>query len=190
MKVLVISQPKSGTYLCANLLQQLGLNFTGLHISKDHYQKYDLNNLEDCKTNGRKYTTKLNVEESIKIVKENQFAVSHLRHSKKHVDITSDFKKIILTRNYDEVIESWERWATETNRNFNSRHIDKSVQKNILNWLNESNIFHLTFNNIYNKNILVIDNLQNFLFGEVKVDSLNALTTALDQPSLTKSRLR
>lgn len=190
MKVLVISQPKSGTYLCANLLQELGLFFTELHISESHYQKYNLKNLEDCKKNPKKYTTKISIDKSINLIADNQFAVSHLYYSSTTSDIIYNFKKVILTRDYDEVVDSWNRFATETNRPKDSYRIKEENQKNIFNWLQEPNTIHLTFSDMYNKNINAIDTLQEFLFDKVITNSSNALLHSLSKPSLTKSSLR
>ena len=44
IKAFIISKPKSGTYLCANLLKELGLIHQGLHFTPQKaYYKYDLN---------------------------------------------------------------------------------------------------------------------------------------------------
>jgi len=37
MRVIIISQPKAGTYLCANLLENLGLTFARMHVRENSY---------------------------------------------------------------------------------------------------------------------------------------------------------
>ena len=39
-KIIILSQPKAGTYLCANLLQELGFGFDGYHLARKKYHKY------------------------------------------------------------------------------------------------------------------------------------------------------
>lgn len=190
MKVLIISQPKSGTYLCANLLQELNLIFTGLHLNDNRYQKYNLNDIEDCKNNPKKYTIKTSLNKSIKLIEDNEFAVSHLKYSKKSANITSEFKKIILTRNNNEVLNSWIRWANDTNRPKTAQYIETYNQQSILEWLQESNTIHLTFDDLCNKNINAIDKLQDFLFKKIIFSSEDAIEQSLNKPSLTKSSLR
>ena len=41
MKTIIISQPKSGTYLCSNVLKNLGINQTYLHVAENKSQQYD-----------------------------------------------------------------------------------------------------------------------------------------------------
>jgi hypothetical protein len=190
MKAIIISQPKSGTYLCANLLKEIGMHFTGLHLSEDYYQKYDLDNLDDSRKNPKKYTKKMSVNKSINLIEDKSFAVSHLCYSKKNTIITKEYKKIILTRDYNEVLSSWNRWALSTNRSQKSIHIEKETQKNILSWLNEHNVFHITFEELISKNIEKINSLQLFLFNKINADSNVALDNALTSPSLTKSSIR
>lgn len=159
MKYIIISQPKSGTYLCANLLQELGLLFEAYHLSEDHYQKYNLNNLEDSKKHTKKYTKKQSIYNSINLIKDNHFAVSHLYYTPEISLLLNDYKKIIVTRNYNDVLDSWNRFAKETGRDINSSRVDSTNQQNILLWTNTNNSFHITFEDMVNKNVLQINNL-------------------------------
>lgn len=190
MKVIVISQPKSGTYLCANLLQELGLSFEAYHLSETHYQKYDLNNLDDSKKNTKKYTKKESINKSIKLIKDNHFAVSHLYYTEELETLLADYKKIIVTRNYEDVLRSWDRFATETGRDLTSSRIDPQNQKNTFLWTNTKNAFHITFEDMLGIDTSKVNLLQEFLFNEIKVDSKFALEQALVKKSLTKSNLR
>lgn len=58
------------------------------------------------------------------------------------------------------------------------------------NLLDEEDVFVLPFKKMLYKNKECLDELQVYLFGEVRVDSVAAMTTALEKDSLTKSDIR
>ena len=188
MKILVISQPKSGTYLCANILQNLGYEFTYMHISARAYDKYDPNNLKQGRRHPAHFRHNATMQESAALIQDNQFAVGHIDYSDKAEDIFKDFKKIVLYRNPREAAESWNRWKEESGR---SMAIKKSVPNaKILEWQNKENTMTLNFDDMVNKNTQKIDALQFFLLNELKYNSQDIIEKSLAQDSLTKSSVR
>ena len=188
MKILVISQPKSGTYLCANILQNLGLEFTYMHLAAGSYDKYEPNNLDEGRKNPKKFRHKATLEESSQLIRDDQFAVGHIGHSAEAERIFNDFKKVVLYRDTLEAGESWNRWKKESGRAMkNYKTMDNS---NILKWRNLENTITINFNDMVNKNIDVIDKLQLFLFDRLKYNSAAIIEKSLAQDSLTKSSLR
>lgn len=186
MKYIVVSQPKSGTYLTANLLQNLGLQFTCMHINPTSYEQYDLDNLENSRRNPRNYTVRKSSEESTKLIGHNQFAVSHLDAISKHVKILKGFKKIVVYRdNLKESQQSWDRWLKESGRS-GKLHIDHRIRE----WMQYDNTFEIRFEDMIGKNVSKIDDLQKFIHGEIIHDSLECIEQALQQDSLTKSSVR
>ena len=191
LKVLVISQPKSGTYLCANLLKEFDLNFTGLHLSQRKYEQYPQDNLQDVRNNLSDYRHRTDLNESIKMINNNSFAVGHIGYSDSNAELLSDFKKILITRPANERIESGMRWAVMhqgksthwTKEKLEQRYNDGDHEG----WLNENNVFHITFNDMKNKNISRINQLQEFLFGSKMYDSNISIDNALNKDSLTKA---
>lgn len=186
MKCFVISQPKAGTYLAANLLTELGFNFEGLHYSTKSYQQYDLSNLENSRINRKKYTVKQHFSESINLIKENSIGVGHLTYDEETAEILKDFKKILLLRDLKTTTESWTEWAKVTSKSSNSKMIDENFRFNIEKWRQKENVFVLDFFDMKNKKVDKIDQLQIFLFNDIKFNSSVAITQALKKDSLTK----
>jgi len=186
MRALIISQPKSGTYLCANLLQEFGLKFDGHHLSEHHYQLYNLANKYSSLTNKDKFTITEHISKSISKLNDNYIAVSHFNYTKELELLFKDFKKIILTRSKDEISESWNRFKEMRNTKSN---IDTTTLRQ-QDWLDYPNTFHLTFNDMIDKNINTLDNLQLFLFNNKLHNSHLCIKNALLKDSLTKSSIR
>jgi hypothetical protein len=187
MKLIVISQPKSGTYLCANILQNLGFEFTYLHILPDSYNAYNKDDIENCKRHPEKFRVDAPLQEPLSMIGEGQFAVSHLRRNKVTDLAVKDFKKIILCRDADEIFESYKTWMEETGRDRTPR---KGKPEMVTSWINCDNTFAMQFNDMVDKNIDKLDELQMFLFGGIIHNSLTVIEQSLNQPSLTKSHKR
>jgi hypothetical protein len=185
VKAIILSQPKSGTYLCANLLQEFGLSFSGLHISENHYQKYPENYIVSGSSD--KFTHRTPIAQSIQLISNNEFAASHLAYSENTENLLTNFKKIVVTRPQSEIEESARRFANDMNRKL----ILKTKKINeIAKWTQQPDVFHITFDDLINKNIKKIDLLQHYLFGKVNISSSAAINSALESQSMTKSSLR
>ena len=192
MKVIIISQPKAGTYLAANLLQELGLTFSGYHISESYYQKYDLNNLTDSVKHPHRYKILSELSNSLESIADNEFSVSHLEHKQENKEILYNYKKIIVSRNYSNALESWKRFSELRSIPHYSKvkKLTEVSYNNILQWLDEPDTYSITFEDMINKNNFIVDRLQIFLFNKIIVNSQLSLEQALSKPSLTKSNIR
>lgn len=186
MKYFVISQPKAGTYLAANLLSEMGIKFEGLHFSLNSYQHYNLSDINESRKNRKKYTKKGHISETINLVKEGTVGVGHIECNHSTEEYLKNFKKILLVRDLESTIESWKDWAKITHKSVNSKLLDKTFRKNIAAWKEKSGIFVLDFYDMKNKNLKKIDELQIFLFSKIKYDSDNAISSALKKDSITK----
>ena len=183
MRYFIISLPKSGTYLAANLYQELGIDFSYIHYNVGGYTKYDPNNFEDSKKNPVKYTNKGPLIETIDLLGENQVAVGHIKHEPRFVELFKPLNKVLMTRRRLDIDASAKRWKEYSGRNVSSV---LSTIPAILEWRDEPDVFVLNFNDINNCNVERIDELQKHLFGEVKVDSELAVERALSKDSMTK----
>lgn len=102
------------------------------------------------------------------MINNNSFAVGHIGYSDSNAELLSDFKKILITRPANERIESGMRWAVM--KQGKSTHWTKEKLEQRYNdgdhegWLNENNVFHITFNDMKNKNISRINQLQEFIW--------------------------
>lgn len=186
MKYFVISQPKAGTYLAANLLTEFGISFEGLHFSLKSYQQYDLKKLEEARINRKKYTYIKHISESIKLIGDNCLGVGHLEYSQELEDLLKGFKKILLVRDITTTKESWKHWATITKKSSQSKLIEDTFRKNISKWQNREDVFTLNFYDMKNSNLIKINELQHFLFQDTKFNSKKAILNALSKDSLTK----
>lgn len=150
MKYFIISQPKAGTYLCANLLQEFNLLFEGYHINPKSYQKYNFNDLIRCRETPENFTHHVPIQTSINLIKENHFGVGHLIPSEENINLLKNFKKILITRDIESIQTSYQKWVTES---FKVRKI-MPVKKilSILNWKDKNNVFSLSFDDLKNKN--------------------------------------
>lgn len=188
MRYLVVSQPKSGTMLCANLLQELGLTFSYIHIFPNRYVKRnpDIWNSNDFH---ERLAVPSDLLTGLQQVPDDTFALSHLspiHHNSEQ--LTKNFRKILITRDYDEIRESAERFESKFDIEIGNLSDDRL--NNIALWKNKPNVFHLTFNDMIDKNIEQIDNLQKWIRNSVEFDSNTAITNALVGDTPTKSILR
>ena len=187
MKYFIISQPKAGTYLGANLLKEFNINFPGLHFDLHKYQKYNLNNLEKSRLQRKRYTHKSPLRESILLLNDGEVGVGHLEYSEETETLLKDFKKVLLVRNINDSTKSWESWARRVKKSPESKNITPEFRNNIELWRGRQDVFALDFNDMKNKNLKKIDMLQDFLFGSVAFNSNRAITKALNTESLTKA---
>jgi hypothetical protein len=182
MKYFIISQPKAGTYLLSNILENMGISPSKLHFDPNLIRKF--NTLEDYeKINA---SLKSGVK---KILKDEEFAVGHIPYSERDEDALLKTKKILITRNTGKIKDSAKRYLKETGIDVGDIIKYKNL-KNIKDWKGKEDVFYITFEDLMKKDTRKIDKLQIFLFNEIKFDSLEILEKALNQNSLTKSSIR
>lgn len=189
MKYMVISQPKAGTYLCGNLLEQFGLYHTYFHFRLTEYTKYNRNDISGGKKyKGLKHISKP-LAKAVEDIPNEGFALGHLAYSQETEETLYNFKKVLLFRNFEDSMESTNRFLNETGRKFDRKSL-KPMHENIIGWKNKENTFCLNFEDMISKNTKELDKLQLFLFNEIKFDSLKCMEKALNKDSITKSSLR
>lgn len=182
MKYFIISTPKSGTYLVANILKNLDIKSSNLHIWPEVVSIY--NEEEDYFKH--EY---INFEQSCNIINEEEFAVGHIYFNEKNKNILSNFKKILIIRDHRELWQSAERFILEKDKDV-TESLKKEYLYMIEAWKSENDVFVLDYKDLIEKNINKIDDLQKFIFNKIKKDSEWLITKSLDDPSLTKSSLR
>ena len=197
MKVWIIAQPKAGMHLCANLLEQFGLNNSRYIFFKNKYLTRKPEHWVNTWASWENTTTyeykHKHLEKVFKLMKNNSFACSHMAPSDiEFRHFARAYPKIYISRPLDEIKASAKRFMEETEPKFGAMFNKLTDEKfaEYAQWKNEPNIFHLTFDDLINKNIDKLDQLQEFLFKEVICDSEHAIQTAIDNPSPTKSSIR
>jgi hypothetical protein len=184
-KVIIISQPKSGTYLLSEVVKRIGFVQTYMHINDRYYHQYDPDHIDQGKVNPNKYRKSVKMEQSARLVDPGSFAVTHQTFNERTKNIFGDFFKIVITRNKSERQESWDNFF-----NGKIRHRQGFKDVSVAGWENEDFTFFIDFSDIIDKNIQKIDQLQVFLLGSVQQDSLKIIEESLAAETLTKSSKR
>ncbi|RKY47270.1 MAG: hypothetical protein DRP88_04870 [Candidatus Neomarinimicrobiota bacterium] len=117
-RVIVISVPKAGTYLLSELLKELGLVSTGLHIVADGsgFTDYRFVSVDEGRRNYRNYVYKVPFDQVVKRVKPGQFIVGHLHCNDYTKGCLQNFKKIFIVRELRHCLISHMRFLKETGR--------------------------------------------------------------------------
>lgn len=188
--IIILSQPKSGTYLASEILAQMGLHQTYMHLSPDVYSQYDPENILDGRHNPDKYMVRKPLMESTKLVEPNSFCVGHLDCNTLTKNCLDNFFKIVLTRNENERKESWERFYNGTIRKQTNFEQGRRKGNNVFKWTSDPDTFVIDFQDMIGKHTRVFDRLQHALFGKIKFDSNMILEKSLQAETLTKSNKR
>jgi len=183
MRAVVISQPKAGTYLAANLIEYLGMDFSHIHIDPGMYRIFKNNDLKNFER------FRGDVSKAVSNLKDNQFAVGHIPFVKQNKEALKDFKKILVIRDSKEIMESAKRYKNEKNQDVQTI-INSSNLKNIARWSEEKDVFVIKFAEMIEENSRKINEMQMYLFNQIKTDSLWAIRQAKVGDSLTKSSIR
>lgn len=116
-RVLVISQPKAGTYMIAEILRQAGFHNTHLHLAPHRLQAYDRFYLEEGISSRQKFDVECGIDESRKLIRLGELAVSHLPFSNDLAEKLSGFQIIHVKRELRSAFVSWSRMLLYTERN-------------------------------------------------------------------------
>lgn len=166
----------------SNILKSLSIEDSHLHFDVGLVRRF--RKLKDYDVISRSFASGVKKE-----LRPNQFAVGHIPCDSNHIKPLKNVVKILVTRNRDDIKKSAERYLKETGLDVTSLINDKNLDS-IENWKHDPEVFHITFEEIINKDIKKIDDLQIFLYGKVTHDSATVLDKALSEDSLTKSSIR
>jgi hypothetical protein len=115
-RVLVVSIPKSGTYLAAELLKALGYRWTGMHLAETAYTDYSGSQLEEARQDPGRFARNEPLGTSLGRIHAGEFAVGHLPFKPGIVDATQPFKRIYVTRDLRLALISYMRFMHSTGR--------------------------------------------------------------------------
>ncbi len=194
--VIILSQPKSGTYLCSEIVKNLGFDQSFMHLSDIEYTQYQADKIMEGRTDPGKFRVAMHLKESSCLVKPGQFAVGHLTYNQYTTTCLKDFTKIVLTRDESERMTSWENFYNgeiRPKKPFGdnlSHNGGRSKGLAVSRWLHVPGVFHLDFDHMIKKHVPAIDALQEYLLGEIKYDSMEVLEKSLAAETITKSDKR
>lgn len=148
-RVLVTSIPKAGTYLMAEILKDLGLKTTGMHLLQDFYTDYSQATLEEARNSPESLKRPVPLENSLENVAPGSFAVSHIACEERMTELTRDFKRIFLYRELRTCLVSHQRFFFKTKRgdpNHNNWITVASPKKRMLGFLRELGSYIVSHN--------------------------------------------
>jgi len=114
--VFVNSIPKSGTYLLATILEELGLEFTHWHVFETFYDDYTDAPLDVARAHPERFRIRQPVGRTISRLRPGQFAVGHLCYNERTCRALRDCYVIFLKRDLRECLVSHMRWQAATGR--------------------------------------------------------------------------
>lgn len=115
-RVIVVSIPKSGTYLVAELLTALGYHSTGMHLAETAYTDYSGSQLDDARRDPGRFTRSEPLSASLTRIQPGEFAVGHLPFNAEVVEATALFKRLFVTRDLRWALISYMRFMHSTGR--------------------------------------------------------------------------
>ena len=189
IKCFIISQPKAGTYLCANILKELGFHFHNNHFSEKHFAIYPPVGSPELAVklqHPHRARVRHVLQQSLPRIKSGQVGVGHLIYKHDTEKRLRKFYKIVLTRDKKDILASMERWTKFSKRPPANLNAVLDTADRILPWIARQGVFHMTFNDMKNMNLDKINKLQSFLRIYHSLGSETLIKRALAEPSITK----
>ena len=189
IKCFIISQPKAGTYLCANILKELGFYFHNNHFSEKHFAIYPPVGSPELAVklqHPHRARVRHVLQQSLPRIKSGQVGVGHLIYKHDTEKRLRKFYKIVLTRDKKDILASMERWTKFSKRPPANLNAVLDTADRILPWISRQGVFHMTFNDMKNMNLDKINKLQSFLRIYHSLGSETLIKRALAEPSITK----
>jgi hypothetical protein len=121
-RVIVVSIPKSGTYLVAEVLKALGFGWTGMHLAESAYTDYRGSNLDDARRDPGRFLRSDPLNKSLERIGAGEFAVGHLPFKPDVVEAIGPFKRLYATRDLRTALISYMRFMQSTGR-LGARHL-------------------------------------------------------------------
>ena len=113
---IVISIPKSGTYLLGAYLQSLGMIHCFAHVHEGGFSDYRGRSIKEMVENYTDFEIPLPVEHTLKLVKPGDFVVGHLRDIDRCRPLLSEFRKVLAVREIRAALVSHMRFMNNEGR--------------------------------------------------------------------------
>jgi hypothetical protein len=114
--LLLLSVPKAGTYLLAEILRLLGSEPTHLHLAVDVLSDYRGATLQEQRDEYTRFTRPVPMTRAARLIQPGQFAVGHLPCSPDVKQTFEKFKKVFICRDLRDCLVSMLRFAVDTRR--------------------------------------------------------------------------
>jgi hypothetical protein len=203
-RVMLMTQPKAGTYLYSEILKGLGIHQTYFHIGKDKLQAYDRALLDDGLANPELFDCMFPLSQSRRLVRSNEFAASHLAPDPDVIPLLQGFKIIAAIRELRKSMLSYTRFVLASGRG-SSELSRKLVQEGvcgyievrgqwyieraiaIANWKSQPNALLVRFEDLHADPSGEVERLAQHLESVSSFDYLRIYNDALNARTMTKS---
>jgi hypothetical protein len=126
--LVVVTIPKSGTYLIGAYLKEIGLVDSGVHMDEIGFSDYRNRTISEMVSNYRDFRKIYPLGKSIKLLREGQFAVGHIGFNEQAVSDLAKTNIIFAVREIRTVMISMMRWLSRPGRGEASHW--KSIEDN------------------------------------------------------------
>jgi len=210
-RVIVVSIPKSGTYLVAELLKALGYRWTGMHLAETAYTDYSNSNLEQARQDPGRFARSEPLSTSLGRIRPGEFAVGHLPFKDEVIEATRPLKCLYVTRDLRSALISYMRFMHSTGR-LGAKHLAwypladlrqrclvflqttapymlKRFYDGMVGWSKLDGVLHVRFEDLTGEVARarqVIESVASYLGGP-HCDAASVLRTSLATETITKS---
>jgi hypothetical protein len=210
-RVIVVSLPKAGTYLMAEVLKALGYGWTGMHLAEAAYSDYKGADLVDARMHPGRFARYEPLRESLARITAGEFAVGHLPCKAEIVGITAPFRRLYLTRDLRTALISYMRFMQSTGR-FNAKELSwyaiadprerlvdflatsapqllNGLYKGLAGWLRVPGVMHVRFEDLMHDSetaVRAVESVAEFLRVTVS-DARGVFNQCVASETITKS---
>jgi hypothetical protein len=211
--VIVVSLPKSGTYLMAELLKTLGCRWTGLHLAERGFSDYRGADILEARHRPHQFARHEPLSMSLTRIQAGEFAVGHLPFNEEVLQATARFKRIYLTRDLRSALVSYMRFLHDTGRlgaeqslwysipdlrkrllaflSTTAPYLLARLYKGMTGWSQLDGLTHVRFEDLTSggeRAIRAVDSVATLLgAGAANYDARNSLQSILAAETITKS---
>lgn len=115
-RVILVTNPKAGTYLLSEIVRRLGFEQTYLHLAMNRVIAYDPARMQEGRSTPTRFEINCPLHESVRLVRHGQFAASHLACNTESVSALAGALVVFATREIRSSIVSLMRFHSATGR--------------------------------------------------------------------------
>ena len=108
---IIISVPKSGTYLGAKILEKIGFIDLEIHVSDKYFADYRWMNLPAKRKQDLNVIKNVDIKHVVKLIQRGQFCVGHVPHSPANEHRLNRFIRFFLVRDIRDCVVSYMRFC-------------------------------------------------------------------------------
>lgn len=109
-RAVVISMPKAGTYLIAQILSEVGMIDLEVHFRSDRFTDYRFLSNKDKLAQALRRLVVMPLALTLSLIQDGQFAVGHIGYDQQIADLLKGFARFIAVRNARDALVSFMRF--------------------------------------------------------------------------------